>query len=119
MIFSQMKGKYDGTVLAAFIRMMGVYPPGSVVQLADGRHALVVSVNSARPLKPRVIVHEVGVAREDALILDLEHAPSAGIRRSLRPDGLPSAAADALAPRQRICCFFEGATDPMREDAVA
>ncbi|MEO7938636.1 MAG: HD domain-containing phosphohydrolase, partial [Burkholderiaceae bacterium] len=119
MIFSQMKGKYDGTVLAAFIRIMGVYPPGSVVQLADGRHALVVSVNSARPLKPRVIVHEAGVARNDAIMLDLEYAPSAGIRRALRPDGLPPAAADALAPRQRICYFFERAADPMREDAPA
>ncbi len=119
MIFSQMKGKHDITVLAAFIRMMGVYPPGSVVQLTDGRHALVVSVNSARPLKPRVIVHDPGIAKEDAVILDLEHAPSAGIRRSLRPDLLPHAAADYLAPRLRICYFFEQAADPVRGKVMA
>lgn len=119
MIFSQMKDKHDITVLAAFIRMMGVYPPGSVVQLADGRHALVVSVNSARPLKPRVIVHDPGVVKENALILDLEHAPNAGIRRSLRPDLLPRAAADYLAPRLRICYFFEQAADSVRGEVVA
>ncbi len=119
LIFSQMKDRHDTTVLAAFIRMMGVYPPGSVVQLSDGRYALVVSVNSARPLKPRLIVHEPGIAKEEALILDLEHQPTAGIRRSLRPDLLPRPAADYLAPRLRICYFFERAADPVRGERVS
>jgi len=117
MIFSQMKARFDITVLAAFIRMMGVYPPGSVVQLSDGRFALVVSVNSARPLKPRVLVHEPSVPKEDALILNLEQAPASGIRRSLRPDTLPRAAIHYLSPRLRICYFFEQAFDPARSEA--
>ncbi|HQX60712.1 MAG: DUF3391 domain-containing protein [Rhodoferax sp.] len=114
LIFSQMKDRFDLAVLAAFIRMMGVYPPGSVVQLSDGRFALVVSVNSARPLKPRVLVHEASVPKEQALILNLEQAPASGIRRSLRPDTLPRAAIDYLSPRLRICYFFEQASDPAR-----
>ena len=109
LIFSQMKARYDGVVLAAFIRMMGVYPPGSVVQLANQLYALVVSVNSARPLKPRVVVHDPAVPREEALILDLEHPDAPGIRRSLKPSVLPRAALDYLSPRVRICYFFERA----------
>ncbi len=111
MIFAQQKTRFDAGVLSAFIRMMGVYPPGSVVQLVDERYAMVVSVNSARPLKPRVLVHEVGVSRHEALILDLEHAPHIGIRRSLKPAALPSAASDFLAPRQRVTYFFESVVD--------
>lgn len=118
LIFSQMKDRHDIGVLAAFIRMMGVYPPGSLVQLSDSRYALVVSVNSARPLKPRVIVHDPAIPQEEALILDLEQAPTAGIRRSLRPDQLPPAAMDYLAPRVRICYFFERAADPVRGEIV-
>ncbi|MEO7937082.1 MAG: HD domain-containing phosphohydrolase [Burkholderiaceae bacterium] len=118
MIFSQMKDRFDIAVLAAFIRMMGVYPPGSVVQLSDGRFALVVSVNSARPLKPRVLVHEPSVPKEEALILNLEQAPASGIRRSLRPDTLPRAAIDYLSPRLRICYFFEQACDPARSETA-
>ena len=75
------------------------------------RYGMVVSVNSARPLKPRVIVHEAGVSKHEALILDLEHAPSVGIRRSLKPAALPSAAMDFLAPRQRVTYFFERVGD--------
>jgi hypothetical protein len=107
LIFAQLKTRFDAAALSGFIRMMGVYPPGSVVQLVDDRYASVVSVNSARPLKPRVIVHEPGVPKHEALILDLEHSPHIGIRRSLKPSSLPTAAMDYLAPRQRISYFFE------------
>ena len=111
MMFAQQKTRFDAVALSAFIRMMGVYPPGSVVQLVDERYAMVVSVNSARPLKPRVLVHDVGASRHEALILDLEHAPHIGIRRSLKPAALPSAASDFLAPRQRVTYFFESVVD--------
>lgn len=107
LLFAQHKARFDNIVLSAFIRMMGVYPPGSVVQLIDGRYALVVSVNSVRPLKPRVIVHEPTVPKHEALILDLESQPGIGIRRSLKPAGLPPDALDYLGPRQRIAYYFE------------
>jgi HD-GYP domain-containing protein (c-di-GMP phosphodiesterase class II) len=111
-IFAQMKARFDAVVLGAFIRMMGVYPPGSVVQLVNDRFAIVVSVNSARPLRPRVIVHDASVPKDEALILDLEHHPQLGIRRSLKPTQLPKSALDYLSPRQRVCYFFERAVDP-------
>jgi HD-GYP domain-containing protein (c-di-GMP phosphodiesterase class II) len=112
LIFAQHKSRFDPPVLSAFIRMMGVYPPGSVVQLVDERFALVVSVNSSRPLKPRIIVYERRVPKEAALMLDLEQAPATGIRRSLKPSALPRDALDYLSPRQRMCYFFERAVDP-------
>jgi putative nucleotidyltransferase with HDIG domain len=111
LIFSQQKTLFDTSVLSALIRMIGVYPPGSVVQLNDERLAIVVCVNAARPLKPRVIVHEPGTPRQDALMLDLERVPNASIRRSLKPASLPSAAHDYLQPRQRMCYFFETAAN--------
>ena len=113
LIFAQMKTRFDTTTLGAFIRMMGVYPPGSVVQLVDARYAMVVSVNSSRPLRPRIIVHEPSVPKDEALILDLEHAKDLGIKRSVRPLQLPKATIDYLSPRQRICYFFERAVDPL------
>ncbi len=113
-MFAQQKELFDPMVLGLFIRMMGVYPPGSVVQLANNRYALVVSVNSSRPLRPRVIVYDPLVPRERALVLDLETQPELGIRRSLRPSQLPREALEYLSPRQRICYFFERAVDSQR-----
>jgi len=112
LIFAQLKSRFDTGTLSAFIRMMGVYPPGSVVQLIDDRYAIVVSVNSSRPLKPKVVVHDPATPKYEALILDLEKAPQLGIRHSLKPANLPPAALDYLAPRQRIAYFFEQAIEP-------
>ena len=111
MLFAQSKSKFDTAILGAFIKMMGVYPPGSTVQLTDDRYALVVSVNSSRPLKPRVLVHEPKVPRDEALILDLEHTEGLGIRRSLRPQQLPPTTLAYLSPRPRVAYFFEPARE--------
>lgn len=106
-MFAQMRNKFDATMLNAFIRLMGIYPPGSLVQLSDERYAMVMSVNSARPLKPRVLVFDPDVAAAQALHLNLDSAPDIGIRRSLRSEQLPPRAVDYLAPRQRISYFFD------------
>jgi putative nucleotidyltransferase with HDIG domain len=111
LMFAQGKNKYDPAILGAFIKMMGVYPAGSVVQLTDDRFALVVGVNSSRPLKPRVLVHEAGVPRDEALVLDLETVSGLGIRRSLKPSALPERTLDYLSPRPRVSYFFEPIQD--------
>ena len=107
LLFAQGRSKFDTSILGAFIKMMGVYPPGSTVQLTDDRYALVVAVNSARPLKPNVIVHEPATPRSDALVLDLENAGGIGIRRSVKAQQLPPTALDYLAPSARVTYFFE------------
>ncbi|MDE2398247.1 MAG: HD domain-containing protein, partial [Burkholderiales bacterium] len=106
-LFAQSRAKYDAAILNTFIRMMGVYPAGSVVQLTDDRYAMVVAVNSTRPLKPRVLVHDPRAERDEALLLNLEGNPDLGIRRSLQPTKLPPAALEFLAPRPRVSYFFE------------
>jgi putative nucleotidyltransferase with HDIG domain len=110
LLFAQGKTKFDTAILGAFIRMMGVYPAGSTVQLTDDRYALVVGVNSSRPLKPRVLVYEARVPRDEALILDLETVQGLGIRRSIKPAQLPVTALEYLAPRPRVAYFFETVT---------
>jgi HD-GYP domain-containing protein (c-di-GMP phosphodiesterase class II) len=115
LIFAQAKSKFDATMLNAFIRMMGVYPPGSTVQLTDDRYGTVVSVNSSRPLKPRVLVCDPKVAAEDALLLNLEEHAGLGIRRSLKAAQLPAVAQTYLSPRQRMVYFFEPALTSANE----
>jgi HD-GYP domain-containing protein (c-di-GMP phosphodiesterase class II) len=108
-MYSQLKHKFDAAAFAAFIKMMGVYPPGSLVQLNDERFGLVVAVNAARPLKPRVLVHDAKTRRDEAVPINLEHLPGLGIRRSLRAPQLPTNTLTYLSPRPRQSYFFEPA----------
>ena len=87
------------------------------MQLTDERHALVVSVNSSRPLKPRVLVHDPQVPPDEALLLDLEREPQLGIRRSVKPLALPREALDYLSPRPRMAYFFEPSRESVPEAA--
>jgi HD-GYP domain-containing protein (c-di-GMP phosphodiesterase class II) len=120
LMFAQARAQFDASILNSFIRMMGVYPAGSVVQLTDDRYALVMSVNSTRPLKPNVLVHDARWPRDEALHLNLMSTPDLGIRRSLRPSQLPPDALEYLAPRPRVAYFFEAVRiEPATaEDAV-
>jgi hypothetical protein len=128
MLFAQGRQRYDTTVLNTFIRMMGVYPAGSLVQLTDERFAMVVGVNSSRPLKPRVLVHN-GAALSQAPprgtpptateLLDLEQIPDLGIRRSLAPAKVPPAALHSLDPRPRVAYYFEPIAREAHSEAMA
>ena len=118
-LFSQWRDRLEPSLLNAFIKMMGVYPPGSVVQLTDDRFALVTACNGSRPLKPRVLVHDPAVPREEALHVDLQAASGLGIRRAVKPLTLPPAALNYLSPRARTVYFFEPATEARALEAAA
>lgn len=111
-LFAQERKRFDAaSVLAAFIRMMGVYPPGSIVQLGDGRFARVVSSNAQSPLRPCVLPFEAGVPLGEARELDLGTGGGmgigGGIRRSVKFDALPAQVLEFFQPAQQMCYFFE------------
>ena len=59
-----------------------------------------------------MLVHETpSVPRDEALLLDLEHAEGLGIRRSLRQPAAARDHAATLAPRPRVTYFFEPVRD--------
>jgi HD-GYP domain-containing protein (c-di-GMP phosphodiesterase class II) len=119
-LFAQGHKRFDATVLNAFIRLMGVYPAGSLVQLTDDRYAMVVGVNSSRPLKPSVLVHNGGPTAQPGAArpqwIDLQQTPNLGIRRSLTASRLPAEALLALDPSPQVVYFFE-TLSPRRPDA--
>jgi len=106
-LFAQGRSCFDADALNAFIRVVGVYPAGTLVQLTDDRYAMVVAVNSSRPLKPRVLVHDPHVPGQEALWIDLERAGDLGIRRSLPMARVPAAALSCLDPHPRVSYYFE------------
>ena len=108
-LFAKMRSRFEKDLLVSFVRMMGVYPPGSLVELNDSRYAIVTSVSTTQPLKPTVLVYDPQIPREEALLLNLEQTPELGVQRSLKPLQLPRRAFEYLSPGRRVCYFFERA----------
>jgi len=119
LIFAQHKSQYEADTLTSFIRLMGIYPPGSVVQLTDQRYALVVSVNAERPIKPLVLIHNPEVPRNSAMVVNLEYERNIGIHRSLSALQLPKAVFDYLSPSARLCYYFGRTQEFVGEEAKA
>jgi len=97
---------YDPAALASLIKCMGVYPPGSLVELSNGAVGLVTSVNRENTLRPLVTLWQEGCKPEDAPIVDLAVEPELKIERSLRPAELEPAVRDFLNPRARTAYFY-------------
>lgn len=98
--------KYDATLLRLLIKSLGVYPPGSIVQLSDGNFGIVLTVNPLKPLLPYVMLYAPKVARETPVIMDLSEEAGLSIKKCLRPLQLPSEVFDYLRPRKRVSYYF-------------
>jgi len=107
MFLPQYRVRFDDVALKAFIRCMGVYPPGSLVQLEDERYALVLGMHPTLPMKPTLIVYDPAVPKEEALIVNLEAEPKLAIASSMRPSQLPPAALEYLNPRQQLTYYVD------------
>jgi putative nucleotidyltransferase with HDIG domain len=105
-MFAKQKNLFDPAALSIFIRSMGIYPPGTVVNLTDDIWGMVVSVNVNQPLKPVVLIYDPEVPKEEAILLNLEEESELGIVKTCRAVELPRAVFDYLSPRQRITYYF-------------
>jgi len=106
-MFKKEQGKYDPGLMQHFIRCMGVFPPGSVVQLNNGVIGLVMSVNPGRLLHPSLLIYEPNVPKAEALWLDMAEDPGLSVVKTLRPTELERAVYDYLEPRTRVSYYAE------------
>lgn len=107
LMYAQQRGRFDSLALTTFVRCMGIYPPGTIVVLSNDSVGMVVSVNSAVPLKPTVLIYDPAVPRERAILVELESEPEVTISRALKPDQLPAPIFEYLAPRRRLTYYFD------------
>jgi HD-GYP domain-containing protein (c-di-GMP phosphodiesterase class II) len=80
-IMSANETSFDPDICKIFIAGMGVYPPGSVVELSNGKIATVVAMTSGNLLQPKVAIKEEGKQK----VLDLA-AEQLFVRRSMDVD---------------------------------
>ncbi len=104
-MFAQHKAQLDPVMLQTFIRMLGIYPPGSIVQLSNEMPGLVLSVNPANPLRPEILVYDPDVPRDQALIIQLENEPDLKIEKNLRPSKLAPEVRNYLSPNANISYY--------------
>jgi HD-GYP domain-containing protein (c-di-GMP phosphodiesterase class II) len=106
-MFSQQKKLFDAAQLNVFIRCLGIYPPGTIVNLSNEMTGMVVSVNSGKPLRPCILVYDATVPKAEAIIIDLLSEPDITVTGSMKPKELPLEIYNYLSPRKRMSYFAD------------
>ncbi|MBE0621464.1 MAG: DUF3391 domain-containing protein [Burkholderiales bacterium] len=106
-MFTKLRSKFDPKLLQVFVRGLGVYPPGTIVQLSNGMIGMVATINTARPMKPLLVVYDADIPKEDAILVDMEHEAEVNIAKAIRPAQLPREIYNYLNPRKHVSYYFD------------
>jgi HD-GYP domain-containing protein (c-di-GMP phosphodiesterase class II) len=96
---------FDGYLVEQFIRCIGIFPIGSVVEMNSGETGIVIAQNVAKRLQPRVMLirDEAGNPLKPQKLLDLSREPKTAkgeayrIRRTLEYGRVPVPAESLFA----------------------
>ena len=116
-MFAKLRTKFDPRLLQVFVRCLGVYPPGTVVQLSNGVIGMVATINTAKPMKPMIVVYDAQIPKEEAILVDMESEPDVNIAKAIRPAQLSRDIYNYLSPRKQVSYYFDAGTptkDPVR-----
>lgn len=110
LMFAKQRNKFDPKLLQIFIRCLGVYPPGTMVQLSNGMLGMVATVNTTKPMKPIVVIYDASVPKREAILLDMERETGLNIAKSLKPAQVPQDVLRYLSPRKRVSYYFDASS---------
>ena len=109
-IYTKLRNQIDIDLFSIFIRGMGIYPPGTVVQLSNGETGIVITINPGNPLKPSLLLYDPNIPREEALICEMEEHEDIAIEKSIRSEELPEAVRNYLSASNHVTYFMEKGT---------
>ena len=93
--------KLNKKILGLLIKELGVYPPGSIVQLNNEMYALVMSVCKENILCPNVMLYDPLIPKSEAVTVSLSEKKLT-IDKVINPNKLPEKIRQYLNPRARI-----------------
>ena len=92
--------------IVSLVKQLGVYPPGSLVQLSNQKTGLVTSVNLGNRLRPIILVYDKHASTEEPIVLNMaEEDDSLTIVEAVRPGDLAPQIRECLNPRRMISYF--------------
>jgi putative nucleotidyltransferase with HDIG domain len=106
-IYTKLQPQIDVDLFSVFIRSMGIYPPGTVVQLSNGETGIVITINPNNPLKPSLLLYDPNIPKEEALICEMEKNDDIAIEKSIHIDELSDQVRLYLSATTHVTYFIE------------
>jgi hypothetical protein len=77
------------------------------VQLSNGVIGMIATVNTAKPMKPMIVIYDASIPKDEAILVDLERETDLNIAKSIRPAQVPGEIYNYLSPRKRVSYYFD------------
>ena len=106
-MYTRLQSELSGDIIIALIKNLGVYPPGTLVELSDGNLGMVIRAERDNSMRPTLILYDETIPRDEARIIHLPEEEQLNIVRSLRPSDVPPEVMAYLRPG-RMAGFFVG-----------
>jgi hypothetical protein len=107
LMYTRLQSELSGDIIIALIKNLGVYPPGTLVELSDGKVGMAIRAEQDNTMRPTLMLYDEKIPREEALIIHLTEEKELNIVRSLRPSDVTPEVMAYLQPG-RITGFFVG-----------
>ena len=102
----------DAKAVTLFIRKLGVYPPGSLVELSNSMQGMVVSANMRDSMRPSVKVYHPDIPKREALIIDLCIETELTVAKAIKPSDLAPEVLQYLNPGKQVSYYVDAAPRP-------
>lgn len=106
-MYARLQNQIDADLFSIFVRSMGIYPPGTVVQLTNGEMGIIISINPDNPLKPSLLLYDPNIPKDEALICEMAEHNEVAIEKSIKIDELPEPVRRYLSATNHITYFME------------
>jgi HD-GYP domain-containing protein (c-di-GMP phosphodiesterase class II) len=116
-IYAKAKHQFPEDVVVALIKTVGVYPPGSIVELSDGTMGLVLSLNGEARMRPMVLLYDAAAAAGRPRVINLATESDRSIVRGLSKQQLSPAVRNYLDLHRWTGYFIESSFKTLDEPA--
>jgi HD-GYP domain-containing protein (c-di-GMP phosphodiesterase class II) len=100
-MYRNMGSRLPLVLVERLVKCLGVYPPGSLVELNNGKIGIVISINKMATIRPMVLIFNEKASTKDPAIIDLAQNADCKIIKALRTSDLSQEAIDYLGPGRR------------------
>ena len=94
-------------VMIALVRVISVYPPGTLLELTDGSMSIVLYTNARERLRPVVMAYAERGSELEARLVDLNERREISIRRVMTRAEVPPHLVDRITPVEALNCLLE------------
>ncbi len=106
-LFKNKSKQYNRKFMALLAKSVGIYPPGSIVQLSNNQIGIVISVNSEQLLYPNILMYNPVIPADQALVINLSES-NLQVARVIAPEKLPEKVFNYLNPSNLTAYYLDG-----------